>query len=60
MGRVKDWLIDMNEHIVDAIESCATTDEDVISYCKTHMELPVDNNYVKQTIKKYKGEKDEH
>ena len=60
MSKTKAWLMDMDEHICDAFDNGAITEKEVIQYCKTHMELPVDNNYVKQTIKKYKGEKDEH
>ena len=58
MGRVKAWKMDMDEHIADAFDSGAYTEQEVVSYCKFHMELPVDEKYIKQTWAKYTGEKD--
>jgi hypothetical protein len=56
MSKTKSWLMDMDEHIADAFESGAYTEQDVVAYCKHHMELPIDEQYIKQTWKIYTGE----
>tara|TARA_R110000796_G_scaffold56034_2_gene130186 strand:- start:1197 stop:1373 length:177 start_codon:yes stop_codon:yes gene_type:complete len=56
MGKMKAWLMDMEEQVGNAFESGAKTEQDVISYCKHHMELPIDEQYIKQTWKIYTGE----
>ena len=42
MSKTKSWLMDMDEHIADAFESGAYTEQDVVAYCKHHMELPIE------------------
>ena len=34
------------------------TEKEVIQYCKTHMELPIDEKYITDTFNMYMGEKD--
>ena len=56
MSKMKSWLMDMDEQVGNAFESGAKTEKDVISYCKHHMILPVDEAYVIKTWKIYTGE----
>ncbi len=46
MGAVKNWMMDMEDHIVSAVEVGATNENDVLAYVKTNMRV-VDENYVK-------------
>ena len=46
MGAVKHWMMDMEDHIVSAVEVGATNENDVLAYVKTNM-MVVDENYVK-------------
>tara|TARA_R110002049_G_scaffold269048_1_gene445838 strand:- start:2324 stop:2503 length:180 start_codon:yes stop_codon:yes gene_type:complete len=58
MSKTKAWLMDMDEHISDAFDNGAKTEKEVILYCKTHMELPIDEKYITDTFKTYVGERD--
>ena len=59
MSKTKAWLMDMDEHIYDAFDKGAKTEKEVIQYCKTHMELPIDEKYITDTFNKYMvGERD--
>ena len=58
MGKIKAWLMDMDEHICDAFEMGAKTEKEVILYCKAHMELPIDEKYITDTYNMYMGDND--
>ena len=58
MSKTKAWLMDIDEHICDAFDNGAITEKEVIQYCKTHMELPIDEKYITDTFNMYMGEKD--
>tara|TARA_Y100001951_G_C11211001_1_gene222969 strand:- start:324 stop:509 length:186 start_codon:yes stop_codon:yes gene_type:complete len=59
MGKIKRWLMNMDEHVVDAVNEGALNENDVVIYCKTHMKLPIDEKYIKETYIKYMGEDDD-
>lgn len=46
MSRTKDWMMEMEEHVYDAIGEGWSSLEDVQSYVDDHMSL-VDKDYVK-------------
>ena len=51
MGKVKNWMMDMEEHIYDAIDDGAANAEDVFQYVQKRM--PVNNKeYIKEHAKK--------
>jgi len=52
MGRVKSWAMDHEENVAAAIESGATSVEDVVAYCKTSMQY-VDERYTKELTLKF-------
>tara|TARA_Y100001963_G_scaffold27279_1_gene37186 strand:- start:4661 stop:4870 length:210 start_codon:yes stop_codon:yes gene_type:complete len=59
MGKVKNWMMDMEDYVVDAIESGASSENDVVAYVNTHMStdgLICSNEYVKQTYATFMGE----
>ena len=58
MSKIKSWLMDMDEHIYDAFNKGAVTEKEVIQYCKTHMELPIDEKYITDTFNMYMEDKD--
>ena len=37
MGKMKNWMMDMEDCVVDAIEAGATSENGVIAYVNTHM-----------------------
>jgi len=39
MSAIKNWLLEHDEAIGDAIEFGATSVQDVIAYCKTNMQM---------------------
>ena len=51
--------MNMDEHVVDAVNEGALNENDVVIYCKTHMKLPIDEKYIKETYIKYMGEDDD-
>ena len=55
MGRVKDWMMDMEENIVFAIESGATTTNDVVAFAKTNMSI-VDEKFIAEKTEEIMGE----
>ena len=55
MGRMKDWMMDMEETTVDALEAGAKTDNEVLAYVNTKM-ATIDNAYVKKVVKELMGE----
>ena len=46
MSRIKDWMMEMEEHVYDASGEGWSSLEDVQSYVDDHM-TPVDKDYVK-------------
>ena len=55
MGRIKDWMMDMEENIVAAIESGATTTNDVVAFAKTNMSI-VDEKFIAEKTEEFMGE----
>jgi hypothetical protein len=55
MGRVKDWMMDMEESVVDAVNLGAKTQNDVVSYVKTNMAM-VDETFVRKFTQQLCGE----
>jgi hypothetical protein len=45
MGHMKSWLLEHDEAIGDAIERGATSLQDVVTYCKTNMQM-INKNYI--------------
>ncbi len=45
MGYMKNWLMEHDEAIGDAIKNGATSVQDVIAYCKTNMQM-IDPKYI--------------
>ena len=55
MGRIKDWMMDMEENIVSAIESGATTTNDVVAFAKTNLSI-VDEKFIAEKTEEFMGE----
>lgn len=55
MSKIKNWMMDMEEHVVSAIEMGADNDSDVLAYVKTNM-FPVDETYVAKITNEITGE----
>ena len=47
MGAMKNWLMEHDECIGDAIENGAINKEQVVAFCKTNMVM-IDENYIKE------------
>ena len=58
MSRMKDWMMDMEETTVDALEAGAKTVNDVLAYVNTEM-ATVDNAYVKKVVNELIGPDDD-
>jgi hypothetical protein len=56
MGKVKAWMMDMDDMVVDAIESGASNVEEVISYVKSEL-IFCDKSYIKSIYTEIMGEK---
>jgi phosphoglucomutase len=55
MGKVKSWMMDMEEQVDDAISSGRANSEDaVLEYVQDNMEI-VDKNFVREYAKKRLG-----
>ena len=55
MGKVKSWMMDMEEQVDDAISSGRANSEDaVLEYVQDNMEI-VDKRFVKEYAKKRLG-----
>jgi hypothetical protein len=46
MSAMKNWMMDMEDHIGAAVEAGATNENDVVAFVKANMKV-VDENYVK-------------
>ena len=55
MGKVKAWMMDMEDMVVDGIRSGARTEDAVVSYVKTNMSL-VDESFVRKFYEEINGE----
>ena len=55
MGKMKNWMMDMEENIVSAIESGATTTNDVVAFAKTNMSI-VDEKFIAEKTEEIMGE----
>lgn len=55
MGRIKDWMMDMEENVVSAIESGATTTNEVVAFARTNMSL-VDEKFIAEKTEEIMGD----
>ena len=58
MGRMKDWMMDMEEHAVDALTSGAQSTDDVVAYVRTQMGI-CDESYVRSYTEEVMGPGDD-
>tara|TARA_Y100001963_G_C6420187_1_gene282352 strand:+ start:142 stop:354 length:213 start_codon:yes stop_codon:yes gene_type:complete len=59
MGKMKNWMMDMEDCVVDAIEAGATSENGVIAYVNTHMSnngLICSDEYVSKVYGELMGE----
>ena len=54
MGKVKDWMIDMEDAVIDALENGAKTEEAVLAGVKTAIPV-VDEKFVRETYREFSG-----
>ena len=54
MGKMNNWIMDMEDNIVSAIESGATSTSDVVAFVNTNMSV-VDEKFVVKKIKELMG-----
>ena len=52
MARMKNWMLEMEENTVSAIQNGAKNENDVLAYVKTNMNV-VDKNYVRTLYKEF-------
>ena len=52
MSRMKNWMMEMEENTVSAIQNDAKNENDVLAYVKTNMNV-VDKNYVRALYKEF-------
>ena len=55
MSKIKNWMMDMEEYVVSAIEKGAENESDVLAYVKTNM-FYVDDSYVSKLTTEIMGE----
>ena len=55
MSKVNNWMMDMEEYVVSAIERGAENESDVLAYVKTNMSS-VDETYVAKITNEFMGE----
>tara|TARA_B110000503_G_scaffold2755_1_gene3718 strand:+ start:143 stop:319 length:177 start_codon:yes stop_codon:yes gene_type:complete len=58
MSNMKNWMMDMEEYVVSAIEMGAKNESDVLAYVKTNM-FSVDDSYVSKLTTEIMGEVNE-
>ncbi len=58
MGRMKDWMMDMEDCAITAIEMGASSTSSVVAHCRTHMGL-VDEKYIERYIEEVMGPGDD-
>lgn len=54
MARVKDWLIDMESCVGEALEKGLVDPKDIIQYCKKAIGK-VDENYVRECVRQWEN-----
>ena len=54
MGKMKNWMMDMEENVVSAIECGATSTNDVVAFVNTNMSV-VDEKFVVKKIEDLLG-----
>lgn len=55
MGKMKNWMMDMEEFMGKAMEAGANTQESVIAHVKTFMH-PVDEEFIKRKLREDFGD----
>ena len=55
MSKVKNWMMDMEDEIVFAIDSGAKTTDEVVGFVKTNMSI-VDERFVAEKTEEIMGE----
>jgi hypothetical protein len=55
MGKMKNWMMDMEESVIDAVNLGCKSQNDVVSYVKTNMQL-VDETFVRKFTQELCGE----
>ena len=55
MSKMNNWMMDIEEQVVSAIEMGAKNESDVLTYVKTNM-FYVDNSYVSKLTTEIMGE----
>jgi hypothetical protein len=55
MSKIKNWMMDIEEQVVSAIEMGAENESDVLAYVKTNM-FYVDDSYVSKLTTEIMGE----
>ena len=55
MSKMKNWMMDMEDNIVSAIESGTTTTNDVVAFAKTNMSI-VDEKFIAEKTEEIMGE----
>jgi|TARA_R110000823_G_scaffold146218_1_gene276451 hypothetical protein len=55
MSKMNNWMMDIEEQVVSAIEMGAENESDVLAYVKTNM-FYVDNSYVSKLTTEIMGE----
>ena len=55
MSNIKNWMMDIEEQVVSAIEMGAENESDVLAYVKTNM-FYVDDSYVSKLTTEIMGE----
>jgi len=58
MGRMKDWMMDMEEQAVCALESGAKSTDDVVAYVRTQMGI-CDESYIRSYTEEVMGPGDD-
>ena len=59
MGRMKDWMMDMDDQIASAIESGAVSTNDVVAFARTNLGL-VDEKYIARRTEEFMGPPEEY
>ena len=54
MGKMKNWMMDMEENVVSAIACGATSTNDVVAFVNTNMSV-VDEKFVVKKIEELMG-----
>lgn len=54
MARVKDWLIDMESAVGEALDKGFRDPKEIIQYCKKVLGK-VDEDYIRECIHQYEG-----